>query len=121
MIVCFEKRGIGTEGTNPQAGIDFEPNRVVECLVDCYISNCLFQNNKGPGILIWLINLNKTSESVDITIDSCVFKRNGWGLGIYLGGLKDSPEGTLTLSNNKLGLINLLPKKSIKIEEKNYE
>ena len=63
-----------------------------------------------------LRKLNKTSEPVDITIENCVVNQNGWGLGVYLGGLADSPEGTLTLIKNELGFINLLPKKSITVK-----
>ena len=107
----------GTKGTLPQAGIDFEPNRAIENLINCRVTNSQIQNNKGAGILIWLKSLDKTSEPVDITIENCVVNQNGWGLGIYLGGLKGEPGGTLTLSNNKLGFINPLPNKSITVNK----
>ena len=39
-----------TAGTAPAAGIDFEPNKPKERLVNCVMRNCLIEDNEGYGI-----------------------------------------------------------------------
>lgn len=109
----------GTKGTPPEAGIDFEPNKPTESFVNCKVINCEITQNNGAGILVWLKRLDAESTRVDISIENCNIYKNGWGLGLYLGGLKNKPTGDLILKNNKMGLINLLPKKSIDIHNYN--
>jgi hypothetical protein len=73
-----------TKGTLPQAGIDFEPNRPDERLIDCIFYNCNATQNIGFGIQLALFNLNVTSLPISITIDSCTMRSNRSGsLGIY--------------------------------------
>ncbi len=57
-----------TEGTLPQSGIDFEPNRPDECLINCVVENCKFNNNAGCGIEFFLVHLSDQSRPVSITI-----------------------------------------------------
>lgn len=105
----------GTKGTPPEAGIDFEPNRLEESFVNCKVTNCEITQNSGAGILIWLKSLDSDSHPVDITIEDCTIYKNGWGLGIYLGGVKNNPPGKIFMKNNIIKGINLLPKKSVEI------
>lgn len=105
----------GTKGTAPQAGIDFEPNKQYQELVNCIVRNCIIQKNRGPGIEVYLIKYDSESIPINITIENCISNRNGWGIGVFLGGLKHKPTGTLTLLNNELGCINFLPDKSITV------
>ena len=42
----------GTDGTGPAAGIDFEPDRPSQWLVNCVIRHCVFENNSGHGVLV---------------------------------------------------------------------
>ena len=42
---------INTRGTAPMAGIDFEPNRPCERLVNCTMRDCVMTNNAGGGLL----------------------------------------------------------------------
>lgn len=60
-----------TSGTAPQAGIDFEPNRAGEQLVNCVVENCKIYSNKTFGILFHLNPLLVTSEPISITIRNC--------------------------------------------------
>ncbi|MCA9021547.1 MAG: right-handed parallel beta-helix repeat-containing protein, partial [Planctomycetaceae bacterium] len=60
-----------TSGTAPMAGVDFEPNRADECLVNCVLRNCVSENNKGPGYLLYLPNLTRESKPVSIRFENC--------------------------------------------------
>lgn len=99
-----------TGGTAPQAGIDLEPNTPDQRLVNCVIRNCLFEDNAGDGILVYLGPLTRASEPVSIRFENChsrmgkagaaagdfkdVEQRGGAGMAV--GGLKDSgPKGTI--------------------------
>jgi hypothetical protein len=61
-----------TAGTAPAAGIDFEPNRASERLVDCVMRNCIIENNQGYGIHIYARPLDATSKPISIRIENCV-------------------------------------------------
>ena len=75
-------------GTSPAGGIDFEPNRPVERLVNCLVENCLFENNRGAGICVSPNHLNKDSLPVSITFRNC--RSVGNGLGVFLYPSRDS-------------------------------
>ncbi|MGI5820013.1 MAG: right-handed parallel beta-helix repeat-containing protein [Armatimonadota bacterium] len=60
-----------TGGTAPQAGIDFEPNRPEERLVNVVMRNCLTENNNSSGYMFYLRPLNADSEPVSIRIENC--------------------------------------------------
>ena len=62
-----------TEGTDPQAGIDFEPNSPGERLTDCVIRDTLALNNKMLGFHMWLKNMrSETPLPVSIRFERCV-------------------------------------------------
>lgn len=63
---------INTEGTAPQAGIDFEPNRDDEPLRDIVMRNCLTANNKGGGYMFYLPNMRPSGGKLGITLEKCV-------------------------------------------------
>jgi hypothetical protein len=60
-----------TGGTNPQAGIDFEPNRPDERLVNIVMRNCTTERNKGDGYLFYLGFMDATSEPVSVRFENC--------------------------------------------------
>lgn len=65
-------------GKDPQAGIDFEPNKSDEQLTGIRIRNFTCTNSHR-GILFYLINLDKTSKPIDIqfekvTIEDCAHR-----------------------------------------------
>lgn len=44
---------INSNGTSPQAGLDFEIDNVsTENIKDVFINNCFFSNNTGPGLVL---------------------------------------------------------------------
>ena len=65
-----------TQGTAPQAGIDFEPNQDDEKLANCVMRNCVCENNAGAGIDMYLPNLKRKSGDVGIVLDNVVSRNN---------------------------------------------
>ena len=66
-----------TWGTAPGAGIDLEPDGDDQSLVDIVIRNCVFENNEGHEILVYLRNLKAKAPDVSIRFANCQF-RNSW-------------------------------------------
>ncbi|WP_347242875.1 right-handed parallel beta-helix repeat-containing protein [Thermogutta sp.] len=60
-----------TAGTPPQAGIDFEPNRPSELLVNCVMRNCLIEDNRGYAIHVYAGALNSRSRPISIRVEDC--------------------------------------------------
>lgn len=71
---CVFKNAIGAP---PQGGIDFEPNKDDEQLVNCLVENCTFLNNRGMGCSIYAGNLSDRSKPVSVTVKNCRFSGNG--------------------------------------------
>jgi Right handed beta helix region len=69
-----------TKGTPPEAGIDFEPDLPEEQLTDCVVRNCLFQDNNGHGILVYLNQQSSKSRPVSILFDHCVCRMGRAGM-----------------------------------------
>lgn len=85
----------GTSGTAPEAGIDFEPNRPNEKLVNCMVRNCLIENNRGAGVLVYLKNLNDTSAPVSICVEGCLIRGSN-DVGMAVGAAPDDgPQGLI--------------------------
>jgi hypothetical protein len=61
-----------TWGTEPEAGIDLEPDTEDNRLVNCVIRNSVFENNNGNEILIYLKQLGRKSEPVSIRFEHCL-------------------------------------------------
>lgn len=73
-----------TAGTPPAAGIDFEPNRPSELLVNCVVRNCLIENNHSYAIYISAGALNSGSRPISIRLENCRTQGNSAGsLGIF--------------------------------------
>jgi len=82
-LLIRNSKFITTRGANPQAGIDFEPNRADEVLIDCVLENCDFAANAGNGVDIYLPNLTSASLPVSISFRRCRFVDDGqFGVGI---------------------------------------
>lgn len=61
----------GTRGTPPQAGIDFEPNRPNERLVNIVMRRCVTEGNVGGGYLFALQGLRGASAPISIRLEGC--------------------------------------------------
>lgn len=103
-----------TDGTPPEAGIDFEPDSPDERLVNCVVRNCVFEHNSGHAILVYLKPLGSTSEPVSIRFENCVSRMGkagmspddfhdsglaGWS-GMSVGAARDDgPQGLVEFVN----------------------
>jgi len=88
-----------TGGTAPQAGIDFEPNRPNEKLVNCVMRNCVMAGNVGAGILMYLKNLSHESDPVSLLVENC-HVRSGKDVGIGIGAVTDDgPKDLIEFRN----------------------
>jgi hypothetical protein len=103
----------GTSGTPPEAGIDFEPDSPHERLINCVVRNCLFENNQGHEILVYLKPLDQTSEPVSIRFENCHSRmglpgmkpedftdmdEKGWS-GMSVGAAHDKTRGLVEFIN----------------------
>ncbi len=72
-VRVYDSEFSNTSGTNPQYGIDIEPDRPGGA-TDIQIENCVVRNNRGGGIQIF-------RRVADVTIKDCTIENNG-GRGI---------------------------------------
>jgi hypothetical protein len=66
-----------TRGTAPEAGIDFEPNRADEKLVNCVLRNCQSENNAGHAYHLYLGNMQQESTPISIRFENCTSQKCG--------------------------------------------
>ncbi len=72
------------DGASPEGGLDFEPNRPTERLVNCVVEDCVFENNpRGAGIAVSPNHLNSESEPVSVTIRRSRLNHNALGAFLY--------------------------------------
>lgn len=64
-----------TWGTDPMAGIDFEPDHPWQATSGCVVSDCAFAGNRGSnystGVHVYLGNFDATTEPADIRVERC--------------------------------------------------
>ena len=76
-----------TWGTPPSAGVDIEPDRADQKAQEIVSRNCLFRDNYGAGIQVYLRFNEPDAQDVSILFDRCrVTSRLGSGL--VFGALK---------------------------------
>jgi polygalacturonase len=90
-----------TQGTPPAAGIDFEPNKANEWVINCVVEDSEFNNNAGAGILLHLTPLTAASKPVSVTIRNCVMAGNGNGF-ILTASHTTPVTGSVTLENSRM-------------------
>ncbi|MUH36919.1 PKD domain-containing protein [Zobellia amurskyensis] len=71
----------GSNGKDPQAGIDLEPNFPNERLININFSGCNFTNNHGAGFQIGTKNMTSSSSPIDVTIKNSNFSNNSKNSG----------------------------------------
>jgi Secretion system C-terminal sorting domain len=65
-----------TKGTLPEAGLDLEPDKETERLVNIEFRKCSFSSNFGNGIQLAMLNLRTTSTPISITFNDCYVSQN---------------------------------------------
>ena len=88
-----------TGGTPPQAGIDFEPDRPAERLINVTMRNCLSVNNNGRGFEFFLGRLNSSSRPVSITLENCRAVGNSESAWVNGGGAPNPVKGFVRFRN----------------------
>lgn len=87
-----------TDGTAPQAGIDFEPNHPEDSLVRCVMRRCVAESNTGTGFQICPQYLTSQSTPISIHLDQCVSRGNGQHAIHLCGNPEDPPVGRLRIT-----------------------
>ncbi len=90
-----------TNGAAPMAGIDFEPNRANERLINCVVEKCRFINNNGAGVLVALPYLTSRSRPISITIRDCELSGNRDGVLIY-NTRQEAVDGKINFVNCRI-------------------
>jgi hypothetical protein len=96
-----------TSGTAPESGIDIEPDSPKQRLVNCVIQNCVFENNRGNQMSVYVRQFNKQTAPVSIRFENCLArmtasstilpggKCNGYA-AMAIGAVKDDgPQGLI--------------------------
>ncbi len=91
----------GTYGAAPMAGIDFEPNRWNERLVNCIVENCRFAGNEGSGVELMLATLNEHTAPISVTVRNCVLEGNRKGFTL-LNTKSPGVKGVVNIENCKV-------------------
>lgn len=79
-----------TGGTAPQAGIDFEPNRPGERLVNCVMRNCTTRGNRSNGFVLYLRPMDATSRPISVRLENCTSVDDGAGGFGFITGNRGS-------------------------------
>jgi len=94
-VLCERVVMKNTGGTNPKAGIDFEPNHPTEKLANFVMRDCIAEDNEGAAYVFYIPNLNATSDPVSVTLENCIARGShpqtftvitGNGEGLAVGG-----------------------------------
>ncbi|WP_333624685.1 hypothetical protein [Sphingobacterium siyangense] len=59
-----------TNGTDPQRGLDMEPNNATDVLKNIYINSMYTSNNLKGGFIVYTLKLNNTSQPCNIVINN---------------------------------------------------
>lgn len=98
-ILIDDCRMRNTKGTDPQAGIDFEPNSPTDILVNCVLRGCVSEGNAGTGYQICPQQMNSKSKPISITLDHCVSRSNSLHGIHFCSAQNDQPTGQLCISH----------------------
>ncbi len=101
-LLIENTRMIGTRGHPPQAGIDFEPNRPTDHLVNCIVRRCEIVENAGAGVLVSLHSQSAESNPISISVESSVIRRN-FIFSAWVSELQKEPKGRIFFGNNDMG------------------
>ena len=87
-----------TNGTAPQAGIDFEPNSTTDLLVNCVLRRCVAEGNGGTGYQLCPQSMSSKSKPISIFLEDCISRSNGLHAIHVCSAQKDQPRGLLRVT-----------------------
>ena len=96
-----------TRGTDPECGIDFEPDGPEQSLIDCVVRDCITEDNVGNGYSIYLVEMDHTAKPVSIRFENCISRGDG-----RLAFLLQSGKGKEKAVTGKIDVIGGLFEKS---------
>ncbi|USK78813.1 hypothetical protein LHV56_18390 [Peribacillus frigoritolerans] len=82
MLKIIRPKVTNTNGTDPQCGIDIEPNSVDGLLEGILIIDPYTQNNVNQGIIIGLSKFGGSGKNIDITIQNHVDRGSACGFSV---------------------------------------
>ena len=88
-----------TDGTDPRAGIDFEPNSPDDSLINCVVRHCIAENNAGTGYQICPQSMSSRSKPISIYLENCVSRSNKQHAIHLCSAPKDPPGGLLRITH----------------------
>lgn len=98
-LTILDSQFNNTWGTPPSSGIDIEPDSPDHHLKDILVKNCVFNDNYGDGIEVFLGHLTKESEDISIRFEDCKISSRR-GPGMRVNRLHDNgPKGSITFEN----------------------
>jgi hypothetical protein len=89
-----------TSGTAPESGVDIEPDTPNQRLVNLLFKNCIFEDNHGHEIALYLKQMDHTTAPVSIRFEHCLSRQTdpsvgGWS-GMTVGAIRDDgPKGLI--------------------------
>jgi hypothetical protein len=90
-----------TNGTPPAAGVDLEPDLVVEQLTNVSFVDCIARDNFGMGFQMFLRAWpNASVAPFSVTLDNYSIV-GGNSQGFAVGGVREGVAGTLSVRNSK--------------------
>ena len=98
-FVADDPQWIGTAGTNPQAGLDIEPNSGTDRLDYVEINRPVTGDNTGSGIIVALINYDGATRDVDIRITDHVDDGSRGGFSVLGTDFGANVTGTIRTTN----------------------
>lgn len=94
-----QPEGGGEFGNWRQAGIELEPDRQSDKLNKIVINNCIFEENSGSGLQVWLKKLTEASEDVTVLCVDSYF-RDCPQHAVTIGCVGDNgPKGLIEFKN----------------------
>ena len=90
-----------TNGTAPEAGIDFEPNHETEQITNVTMRRVVSMNNAGDGFTFYLPNLAEHGHELSFTFEDCASVRNaGKGFAVTVAnGERRTLSGCMRVKN----------------------
>lgn len=91
-----------TNGTSPEAGIDFEPNYDNQMIKNCVVQNTKSLNNAGGGFLVVLEHVSNSVNKSDIKFINCSDdgSLNGFQIAYYKGSTKTNIQASQMIFRN---------------------
>ncbi|MGJ8685710.1 MAG: PKD domain-containing protein, partial [Nonlabens sp.] len=100
----------GSNGADPESGVDLEPNDPSERLININFNNCKFSNNDSFGFALSVNKLTSSSKPISVKVSNSVFSNNMKSpssgvsdaeLFIHQGDHNNPVKGTATFTNIK--------------------